>query len=1342
MEDIRLTDTPPARLRLLGEVRLEVRGEELLAGRRKPLLLLAFVACHGPRGVSREAAIEAMWGDRPEARARQSVRQALLLLRRTLGDVLVADRERIALRPGSVRVDALEIDAWLEERLASPDAPGPDETRFLPGAEDEGSPAFRLWLERWRADLTARISARCSAILDEAVVLRRGEEPERADGADGAERAERAARLWSGVSPLEARPVEALLSLLPALGRPGDAWAFWEGWSAAWKAVLDEPPPDAVARLADRVRRMVAERGMPPDLRPHGPGSLALFSPDLVERGHVVERLERALRDCRGGEGRVIALTGADGIGKSRVLNAFLDRGRSPGPVLILVTGPLPPLQESRAGALRALLQPLGSAPGLGGASDASIRMLAGLSSSVCERFPDLGPPGDRELPDPDPRAVGRALAEALEVVAEEIPVVVAVDDVTQLDPLSRTALAELVRVPPRGVLLVVTSDENPVRRPGTLLSAPHVECIELPPLTLQGVQEMIGSMMALHPSLRGPLSAHLHRASEGAPLLVVLLLQAVADAGRIRPGRDGAWRLAEPGDIPDFTDAPGVHAALAPRWATLSDSMRSIVEAIAVAGSPVPADRLRAVSGLDTGAFDGALDALLARRMLREVTLAGETTGLDLSHPLVRKAACASMNPRAREAMQRRLAKLLSAEAREPTGGSRPASPAQVILGAAALVLLLGLGLAWMQRPAAVDPHLVAVFPFDARTDAESAWLGAGVSDLLASGLEGVGPLRTVDAQALAASLSGGSPSRHEASRIARRLGAGAWVHGSVVGSGDRVRIQAGLFRDRGRYLGVDSDPVSPDTLFEEVERLVLELLPHLLRGASVPRIELASTTTRSTRALESFLAGEEAFRAGRYQEALSAYHDALAADSTFALAHLRSALALEWGGEAPPARILESLRAAALVGERLPARERRLLRALLRYHGGEPLEAVEALRELLAEEPEFLDAWFAMAEVLFHALPRAGNPYAIGEAHRVLEQVLRLSPGHEEALLHLPRTAVALGRHDLARSALERLRDAGFADRPIFLTTEIFTAWALADREEMQRLRPRIRAAPPLLPLVSGAFLAVYARDPLLAADVVAGLDAVDRPDVVRGTARLWRAVFLRKAGDLSGSDEALRSAGRLLPAEALRLEALFLADPTRSMPIATAPDPGMRPGTRVQEVLAGLSPPDPGAPRDPGGRGGPSISLPWPGSPRDTGPIDPLVDAYLSGLLLSASGRIDDAREEVGRLEAARDGIDPEVSELAEALWRGLGAELLRREGRADDALEMLRPIRLGGWHQAAFGYPIFALPRERLLMALLLRETGDLEEALRWEASLDGATPFDGIWGPLPRPRPRQ
>jgi DNA-binding SARP family transcriptional activator len=69
-------NSPSFSLFTLGDLRLVGPGGPLLAGRRKELVLLAYVARRSPKPVSREELASLLWGERDEDKARQSLRHA------------------------------------------------------------------------------------------------------------------------------------------------------------------------------------------------------------------------------------------------------------------------------------------------------------------------------------------------------------------------------------------------------------------------------------------------------------------------------------------------------------------------------------------------------------------------------------------------------------------------------------------------------------------------------------------------------------------------------------------------------------------------------------------------------------------------------------------------------------------------------------------------------------------------------------------------------------------------------------------------------------------------------------------------------------------------------------------------------------------------------------------------------------------------------------------------------------------------------------------------------------------------------------------------------------------
>ena len=91
------------------------------------------------------------------------------------------------------------------------------------------------------------------------------------------------------------------------------------------------------------------------------------------------------------------------------------------------------------------------------------------------------------------------------------------------------------------------------------------------------------------------------------------------------------------------------------------------------------------------------------------------------------------------------------------------------------------------------------------------------------------------------------------------------------------------------------------------------------------------------------------------------------------------------------------------------------------------------------------------------------------------------------------------------------------------------------------------------------------------------------------------------------------------------------------------------------------------------------------------------------------------------------------------LGDCLASELEASLLRRGGRAAEALDVLERTRPRLWFQLTVASPFFCLTSRRFLQAELLRETGRVEEAEGWYASLAQRSPYELVYREVLRDR---
>jgi TolB-like protein len=291
-----------------------------------------------------------------------------------------------------------------------------------------------------------------------------------------------------------------------------------------------------------------------------------------------------------------------------------------------------------------------------------------------------------------------------------------------------------------------------------------------------------------------------------------------------------------------------------------------------------------------------------------------------------------------------------------------------------------------------------LAVLPFSVRGDTGFNYLGEGIVDLLARNLDGAGDLRTVDPGTVLSALGSDDRTDRDRSRaVARQVGAGLYLVGSVHAIRGRLRIQAGLHdvRTDGPSDAIVQIVVEGDTA--EVLPLVDQLAAKLLverGGQTAGRLfETAALTTRSITGLKEYLTAEQLLRSGpeRIDSAIAGFQRAIREDSTFALAHYRLAVASGWQGrqEMAGAATADALRHS----NRLAERDRRLLQAYERYRRGDVLEAEQEFRSLVRDYPDDLEAEFQLADLLVNYSPLQGRSQA--EARDLFDRVLAYDPG-----------------------------------------------------------------------------------------------------------------------------------------------------------------------------------------------------------------------------------------------------------------------------------------------------------------------------------------------------------
>jgi tetratricopeptide (TPR) repeat protein len=260
----------------------------------------------------------------------------------------------------------------------------------------------------------------------------------------------------------------------------------------------------------------------------------------------------------------------------------------------------------------------------------------------------------------------------------------------------------------------------------------------------------------------------------------------------------------------------------------------------------------------------------------------------------------------------------------------------------------------------------------------------------------------------------------------LARQLGAGRLLLGGIVGTGDRLVVNATLLQVPGGSTRATSSVAGrADSLGVMINRLTSELLA---REAGETTQRVAGLTSTSLPALRAYLQGQATYRRGRYGEAVEWFDRALEQDSTFALAGLGLVYAGTWEA---PAAIDRALRLTSKLRERLSPRDRVLLAAFAGPRYPAPYPFVEQIAgwqhatEVLWDSPE---TWYQLGDVLFHRAPITGEEWPLRRAAAAFRRALELDSAFAAPLDHLVEIAVLTG--DTA--AVRRLGDLYLAKYP----------------------------------------------------------------------------------------------------------------------------------------------------------------------------------------------------------------------------------------------------------------------------------------------------------------------
>lgn len=617
------------------------------------------------------------------------------------------------------------------------------------------------------------------------------------------------------------------------------------------------------------------------------------------------------------------------------------------------------------------------------------------------------------------------------------------------------------------------------------------------------------------------------------------------------------------------------------------------------------------------------------------------------------------------------------------------------------ATVLALGIGI-WQVGgdpdplgAEGIDPELMAVVPFRvSSSDERVTILREGVLDLLSPIFSGAP--RTVDSGAMINAweeYGGGYEtdlSEGQAVELARRLGAGRVLVGSVVGTGDAFSVNARLLSvPGGELLGTATVDGSATRLRETISEMAAQILS-LEAGLEEAQVDYLSAVPLE--ALEAYLEGRRLYRRNRYVAARTAFSRALDVDSTFALAALGAYESVTMGIDADRdgllARAVRLLRAHM---DALPSRDR--VYARLWLGDGGRRSASELVREsgasMVSELPEKPEAWYVYADQLFHHQWMVGEDDWRSRAVDAFQRALELDPGLSVAEEHLFYDEIfSLDSVDVRRTSEDFLAAVGPTGSGLMALAVL--AYGFDDPEWLQWIDRELGN----LPFAEVQLLALTAMSPYAQLDRSTAdrmFDRVERSAIAESDRRQavdQRYRYYRVQGRTEDAERTLR-----------RYEDAH----------------GPRPRAWIRDHLYWQGSAEPaGAAADELSRRVATGPLPW---------TDGGFDACVLELYRIRRGSFEGVEETVRRLRAASDDPDPRHGRNALCAL-ALETIVAHEEGEpsADDLVARLTDVLDDGPANSP------ELPEVPLELARILDERGRTEDAARVAGYMYLGTPF--------------
>lgn len=663
------------RLSFLGPPRIERDGRAIETDTRKAVALLVYLAVSGEYQ-TRDTLAALLWPEMDDERARAALRRTLSSLRAAVGDdAIFVHRDGLSLNEANVWCDVTAFEAAVAE-VTHRDltAPCPDclprmETaaalyhdHFLNGFTLRDSAEF----DDWQSATTEHLRRTYSTALAW-LVQTHGQ-------AGDYERAIDFARRWLAVDPLREEAHRRLMQLYAWSGARESALRQYREAVRSLDDELGVAPLSETTEMYEAIQEGRLAPPAAPLTPPAAPESQSepkapAGAIPLLGRQPAWDELLKAYGDVTT-SGRLAAVVGEAGIGKTRLVETFLEEARARGATTATATcyeGEANLAYAPIAAGLRALLR-------RPAAAERQAAIPAHWLAEAARLIPELGDgPAGAAAPAQSPGAQARFFAGISETLCHllggERPGVLFLDDLHWADEASLDLLAYLARrLGDLPILLILgwvddagAHDQQGRRLRRLLADAQRAgtgQPIHLTRWRPSDVLRLVMDNPQLH-SRATELTDRLYRETEGLPFFVIEYLAALDES-------------ADPWPIPQ-----SVRELLAGRLSDVDQTGRQLLQTAAVIGRSFDYTTLLEASGRSEEEVVGGLERLLAQGLIRELgdqTVGDQPAGdlrYDFAHQLLRSLVYDETNLARRRLLHRRVAAALQAGARAQQGDS-----------------------------------------------------------------------------------------------------------------------------------------------------------------------------------------------------------------------------------------------------------------------------------------------------------------------------------------------------------------------------------------------------------------------------------------------------------------------------------------------------------------------------------------------------------------------------------------------------------------------------------------------------------------------------------------------